>query len=284
MANYLNFEEVFKTRNPQYEFLLSRMRCAMEVDEVKFSDINTINLRRFKDYMEGEVSNNSLRTYMAVLKAAINEMVSDGLISNAKCVSVLKAKAEPQQNVSLTDEEIKKLENYYECLLKTSGNQIEKGVLTLFLIEIFTGARGVDVENFTLDNINENKLTYVSKKTHTLTVLPAHHKLKLLIKNMPNREFSRMTKNRTIKRIAKLCGINQLVNIYYHGRQRKMPKYEFVAFHTARRSFVSNLIERGVPISAVSKLAGHKNINMTQRYFVTQDIQLDDKAMAFFND
>ena len=283
MANNLNFEEVFKVRNPQYEFLLSRMRCAMGVDEVNFSDINTINLRRFKDYMEGEVSNNSLRTYMAVLKAAINEMVSDGLISNAKCVSVLKAKAEPQQNVSLTDEEIKKLENYYECLLKTSGNQIEKGVLTLLLIELFTGARRVDVENFTLDNINENKLTYVSKKTHTLTVLPAHHKLKLLIKNMPKREFSRMTKNRTIKRIAKLCGINQLVNIYYHGRQRKMPKYEFVAFHTARRSFVSNLIERGVPISAVSKLAGHKNINMTQRYFVTQDIQLDDNAMAFFN-
>ena len=48
-----NFEEFFKTRNPQYAFLLTRMQCAMEVSEVTFDDINTTNLRKFKEYMDG---------------------------------------------------------------------------------------------------------------------------------------------------------------------------------------------------------------------------------------
>jgi len=278
------FEQIFKERNPQHEFLLSRMRCAIGVEEVRFSDINAVNLRKFKDYMEGEVSNNSLRTYMAVIKATINEMVGDGLIRNGKCVSVLKVKSDPQQNVCLSDDEIRKFEEYYDCIMTQSGHEVEKGVLTLFLMEIFSGARGCDCERFSLDNIKDGKLSYVSKKTHTLTVLPAHYKLEFLIRNKPNREFSRMTKNRIIKQVAKLCGINQVVNLYYHGKQRSMPKYEYLGFHCARRSFVSTLIDRGVPISAVSKLAGHSSINMTQRYYVNQDISLDENAMSFFND
>ena len=277
------FEQIFKERNPQHEFLISRMRCAMDVEEVRFSDINTVNLRKFKEYMEGEVSNNSLRTYMAIIKATINEMVSDGLIHNGKCVSVLKVKSEPQQNVCLSDEEIRKFEKHYDRIMSQSGHEVEKGVLTLFLMEIFSGARGCDCEKFTLDNIKDGKLTYVSKKTHTLTVLPAHSKLEFLIRNKPNREFSRMTKNRIIKQIGKLCGIDQIVNIYYHGKQRSLPKYEFLGFHCARRSFVSTLIDRGVPISAVSKLAGHHDISMTQRYYVSQELELPEEAMSFFN-
>lgn len=278
------FEQIFKERNPQHEFLLSRMRCAIGVEEVQFSDINAVNLRKFKDYMEGEVSNNSLRTYMAVIKATINEMVGDGLIRSGKCVSVLKVKSDPQQNVCLSDDEIRKFEEYYDRIITQSGHEVEKGVLTLFLMEIFSGARGCDCERFSLENIKDGKLSYVSKKTHTLTVLPAHSKLEFLIRNKPNREFSRMTKNRIIKQVAKLCGINQVVNLYYHGKQRSMPKYEYLGFHCARRSFVSTLIDRGVPISAVSKLAGHSSINMTQRYYVNQDISLDENAMSFFND
>lgn len=280
----LTFETIFKQRNPDYEFLLSRMQCAMGVNEVKFSDINSVNLRKFKEYMEGEVTNNSLCTYCAVIKATVSELASDGLIPSDKCLSVLKIKHEPQQNVCLTDDEIQKFADYYDRLMRCGGRDIEKGVLTLFLIEIFSGARGCDVEKFTTENIKDGKLTYVSKKTHTLTVLPAHHRLESLIVNMPKREFSRMTKNRIIKNIAKICGIDQVVNIYYHGRQRSMPKYKYLGFHCARRSFVSSLIDRGVPISAVSKLAGHSNINMTQRYYVNQDISLDENAMAFFNE
>ena len=280
----ISFEKVFEKRNPKYTFLISRMRCAMDLNEVTFKDINSVNLRLFKDYMEGEVSNNSLKTYMAVVKATISELFNDGLIENGKCISVLKVKADPQQNVCLSDDEIKLFEDYYNRLDNSVHNRVKKDVLTLFLIEIFTGARGCDVENFTPENICNGTLTYVSKKTHTLTTLPAHKMLPTLIKNIPKRKYQRMTKNRIIKQIGKECGINQNVSLFYHGKQRTLPKYEYLAFHCARRSFVSSLIDRGVPISAVSKMAGHSDISITQRYYVSQTFDLPDEALSFFND
>ena len=91
-----------------------------------------------------------------------------------------------------------------------------------------------------------------------------------------------MTKNRIIKEVAKKCGINEKISLFYHGKQRKMEKYKYLGFHCARRSFVSNLIDLNVPISVVSKMAGHSDIKMTQKYYVNQDYKLPDEALSFF--
>lgn len=275
------FESIFMMRSPGYGFLLPRMRAALGVDEVRFEDITSVNMLKFREYMMGEVANNSLKTYFAVIKSVINTCYSDGLIMSNKCISELHVKAEPQQNVALTDKEIKLLEEYYDKIDEFS-HKTEKDILTLFLMEVYSGARGIDCEAMTLDNIADGKLSYVSRKTRILAVLPAHKRMEYLIKHKPVKQYSRMTKNRVIKKIAKQCGITYPVSIFYHGKQCTKPKYEYIGFHVARRSFVSNLIDLGVPITSVNKLAGHSDISMTQRYYVTQDVQLDANAMTFF--
>lgn len=277
-----SFEELFVRRNPNYEFLLSRMRAAMEVDEVTFDDINSTNLRAFKTYMEDEVSANSLKVYNAVIAATVREMYNDGLLNDERCLSVLKVKSEPQQNVCLTPEEVERMWKFYHCMQRTKANRLTIGVLALFLSECYTGARGCDVESFTADNIQDGYLVYVSKKTKTLTHVVAHKRLPILLREIPHREISRTTKNRIIKDVAKKCGIDEIVSIFYHGKQRKMNKYKYIGFHCARRTFISNLIDLNVPISVVSKMAGHSGINMTQRYYVNQDYKLNEEAMSFF--
>jgi len=275
------FESIFMMHSPGHEFLLQRMRAALEVDEVRFSDITSVNMIKFREYMMGEVANNSLKTYFAIIKSVINICHGDGLIKSNKCVSELHVKAEPQQNVALTHDEIKLFEEYYDKL-DGFAHTTEKDVLTLFLMEIYCGARGIDCEALTLSNLSDGKLSYVSKKTRVLAVLPAHKRMEYLISHKPHKQYSRVTKNRIVKEVARKCGITYPVSIFYHGKQVTKPKYELLSLHCARRSFVSNLIDMGVPITAVSKLAGHKSVSMTQRYYVTQDIQLDAKAMAFF--
>ena len=277
-----NFEDLFTRRNPKHVFLLSRMRAAMGIEEVKFADINSVNLRAFKDYMEDEVTANTLKVYNAVICATVREMFNDGLIPNAKCLSVLKVKAEPQQNVCLTPDEVERMWNYYHRLQRTKENELTIGVLALFLCECFTGARGCDVERFTTDNIQDGYLVYVSKKTKTLTRVVAHKRLPELFGDIPHREISRMTKNRIIKEVAKRCGITETISIFYHGEQRKWQKYRFLGFHCARRSFVSNLIDLNVPITIVSKMAGHSDVKMTQKYYVNQNYKLPEEALSFF--
>jgi site-specific recombinase XerD len=101
----------------------------------------------------------------------------------------------------------------------------------------------------------------------------------------PSKQYSATTKNRTIKRIAKAIGINQTVTLMYHGKLRSMPKYECIGFHTARRSFCSNLARRGVDIYTIAALANHnQNITMTQRYIIPDTDNLSEEALSFFND
>lgn len=275
------FESIFMMHSPDFEFLLKRMRAALEVDEVRFEDITSLNMIKFREYMMGEVSNNSLKTYFAIIKSVINVCHRDGYIRSNSCLTELHVKAEPQQNVALTEDEIKLFEAYYDKIDEFI-HKTEKDVLTLFLMEIYCGARGIDCEALTIDNISDGRLSYVSKKTRTLAILPAHKRMEYLIRHKPTKQYSRMTKNRVVKYVAKKCGIDYPVTIFYHGKQCTQPKYKYLAFHTARRSFVSNLIDMGAPITSVSKMSGHKSISMTQRYYVTQDIQLDPKAMSFF--
>ena len=51
-----------------------------------------------------------------------------------------------------------------------------------------------------------------------------------------------------------------------------------LAFHVYRHTFGTNLCKMGVPIQTASKLLGHKDINMTARYYV--NVGMDEKARA----
>lgn len=277
-----NFEEAFILRNPNYGFLMERLRKAIETEEVNYSDITSANLRKFKEYMSESVSANSLKTYTAVLKAFITECCNDGLISNAKCVSALKTKATPQQNIALNEDDMKKIEEYYDNLQETPGHQVEKDILTLFLIESVCGARGVDVEQITTDNIQNGKLTYVSQKTKVLAVIPAHRRLEMLLLRKPMKHYFRSTKNRIIKEVCRKCGLTEPVTLFYHGKMVTMSRYELCGMHTARRTFASILASKGVPIAEISQYMSHTSQTMTQRYIKVDSNRVSDAAMAFF--
>lgn len=276
------FEQMFLRRNPKYAFLLSRMREAMNLKEIDFDDINSHNLWEFKEYMQGEVAANSLRLYCAVIKAFVNECVADGLIKSAKCLSALSVKAEPQQNVALTADELEKLEDYYDRICQQGGTEAEKDVLTLFLIECLCGARGCDVEQLASKNISNGMMTYVSKKTHVMAVVPQHRRIPALLRNKPHKEYSRMTKNRVIKRALRNCGVTDEVTIFYHGSMVTKQKCELCGMHTARRTFASILAEKGAPIIEIAQFMGHTNTAMTNRYIKVNTQQMSSAARSFF--
>jgi integrase len=275
------FENIFKQRNPDYEFLISRMRCAMDVDEVTYADISNISLRKFKEYMEGEVANSSLKTYMAVVAATINEMADDNLCLRVDFKKLGKLKCEKSENIALSESEIELFVNYYNRI--KNQDTLERDVLTLFLLECLTGARNSDCKAFSEQSISDGFLTYVSKKTHTLTKVPVHRLVPLLISKAPKKEYSRTTTCRKIKEIAKHLGISKPERRMYRGELKTRPRYEYIATHTARRTFISLMLDKGVPLATVTKLSGHKDAKMTLRYYCSEEIILNDAAMDFFN-
>lgn len=284
MANTLSFEQEWLRRHGNRLQILKYIRAILGKREVQWSDFTKINLIAIADYIKYEVSPNSAVTYLAILKGFLNQYGEDVDIPCKNVNSAIKAKKVPQQNVALTEEELSRIENYYDELMMKKGHQPEKDCLVLFLIEAFCGARGCDVEKFSVNNINNGKLSYVSQKTNTLTMLPAHRKLASLIPRIPTKEYPASTKNRAIKRAAERCGINQPVTIFYHGRMQTQPKYEYIGVHSARRTFITILINKGVPVAKVSKMAGHSSVSMTMRYYCSDHIDLTEEEMSFFND
>ena len=280
-----SFESYFKKRNPNYVFLISRMRTAMEVSKVTFDDITTTNLTKVKDYLldDPNTSNSSVKTYMAVIKSTCNVLAVDGMVRPINMRMVGNIKADKTENVALTEQEVKLFVDYYNRLYTQPNNQCTKDVLTLFLIELFTGARSCDCENFKREDIDDGILSYVSQKNHTLTHVPVHSMLPKLLNRIPKKEYSRTTKCRVIKRTAEKLGITQKEKRNYHGVLKYRPRYEYLGTHSARRTFVTLLVDKNVPIATVSKMCGHADVNMTYRYYRPNKIEICNEAMSFFN-
>jgi len=278
-----SFEKEFAMKNPGRTQILRFMREALDVDEVKWESLTHLNLVSVAEHIRSCVSPNSAVTYLAIVKAFLAQYKDEGVVPCSNPAKALKAKKVPQQNVALTLDELNKIERYYDRLLAKGGHQAEKDALTLFLLECFCGARGCDVENMTLENIKDGKLTYVSQKTQILATIPVHRRLEDLLSRKPKKQYTACTKNRIIKRVAERCGISDPVTIFYHGSMQTKPKYEYLGTHTARRTFSSILAANGTPIPEISQFMGHSEISMTERYIKVDMNTVSQAAMAFFN-
>lgn len=278
MSKILSFEQEWMRTNPERIQILRFMREAIGVEEVNWQDITTLNLGKVRELICERVAGNSACTYLAVIKAFLASYIDENLFPCKNPHKELKAKRVPSQNVYLTEEEIGLIERY------EPKSDCERDVKAAFLIECYLGARRSDVEAITSDNITDGRIVYVSKKTHVECSVPIHRNLLKYLCYKPKKKRDRSVANRTIQRIAKDVGIDAEIQIFYHGKLMKLPKYEFVGSHTARRSFCSNLARRGVDIYTIAALAGHnQNITMTQRYIIPDVDDLSREAMSFFN-
>ena len=283
MRKELDFESEFLRRQPKRKQIVRFMREAMGVEHVTWDMLTKVNLIDVADHIKGTCSPNSAKTYFAIISAFLKLYQEEGIVPCRHPEEVLKCKKVPQQSVCLTEEEVACIQAYYDNLVNSGGSRCVVDVLTMFLIECYTGARYSDVCRLTMNNITDGTLSYVSQKTFTLTELPVHSRLRELIGRIPKQKYYQMTVNRILKRVAKECGINTPTTLFYHGAQRTMPKYEYISSHSGRKSFCTALARRGVDIYTIAALAGHgQNITMTQRYIISDTARVSQQAMAFF--
>ena len=86
-----------------------------------------------------------------------------------------------------------------------------------------------------------------------------------------------------VKRICCGAGINTEVSVYMRGQFQTGEKWRYIASHTARRSFATNLFKRGVDILTISKLCGHSSVEMTKQYICCGPI-INESVLDYFNE
>lgn len=139
-----------------------------------------------------------------------------------------------------------------------------KQVRDIFLFACYTGMAYIDIKQFTRGNlIKETDGTICihkpRQKTGQLSIIPLLPPAKRILQ-----EYS-LTGD--IADFAWTVITNQKVNEHLKTIGKKAGITQGLFFHLARHTFATTItLTNGVPIETVSRMLGHTNIKMTQRY------------------
>lgn len=240
-------------------------------------DWSSFDYKFYDDYQSFQynIKGNSQNLFgkrISQIKAILNNATKLGLNKYLifKEYKVLKTKSKKEY---LNEEEIQLLWN-----LGLSNKRLER-VRDIFLVCCYTGVRFSEYKNLKRENIelgkNGKSINYYSKKTKKYVHTICNEKTLVLLKkykfNLP--DISPQKYNEYIKEVCALAGIDNeiLVHTYKSGKaiSFKKKKYELIASHTARVSFVTNLHNNSISSSLIKTLTGHSNESMVNNYVHT---------------
>lgn len=226
-----------------------------------FSNITYEYIMKFEKFLSlRNYKINTIIKHIKHLRSFYNEAINRKQISNHEDAfrryKMLKGKT---NYTFLLPDELSKLEKF---VLKGKYKKWSH-TLDAFLFCCYTGLRYSDFCSLSKENLinvdNKTWLMYRSVKTDVETRLPLYLLFNGKAMKILNRyksdisSFFKIKSNSSVdkelKKIKTLAGINTNIS-----------------FHTARHTNATLLVYKGVNITTVQKLLGHKNISTTQHY------------------
>ena len=228
---------------------------------VSFKDVNATYIYEFEQYLHKHgFQTNTIAKHMKHLKKFVNSAIDRNYMdANNHAFKRYRIKTKESKHSFLHPEELKKLE---ELKLKEKNKKLAHS-LDAFLFCCYTGLRYSDFRSLTENNLIKRKgnpwITYTSIKTGVKVKLPigllfdgkAYEIWQKYKNNLPN--FFHIKHNSTVNK--DLIQLKKIAKIDTH-----------ISFHSARHTTATLLLYKGVNITTVQKLLGHRNISTTQIY------------------
>ena len=231
-------------------------------------------------YKKNYTENTIYHTY-EVLKAQLNAAKRAKYDIDDTYYKQLRGKGKDVDNIYLNINEIEAIYNLDIPMLKHKGLIDEKSTMEktrdLFVIGCLTGLRRSDLNNLNngLWKLNEeqNTLEIVAEKTKKRVVIPLHPYVRAIY----NKYHGVLPKlgdkhncNEHLKNLGRLAGVNEITakteNRGGKVETYKFKKYDLIGFHTARRSFATNMFLAGKPTYAIMQITGHTNERTFYKY------------------
>lgn len=241
--------------------VLKRFRAEVCFDEVDFGFVTD-----FGHFLQQEGYHiNTIAKHMKHLKRYVNLAIDKEHISlQGYAFRKYRIKTAEGHHTHLTPEELERLER-----LRLSGRRLRYSqTLDAFLFCCYTGLRYSDFVRLTPESFvtvgEEMWLVYRSQKTGTEVRLPLRlmfdgKAIELLESHRDGmEEFFRLKGNPNVNK--------ELLRL---GRMARIDKH--ISFHTARHTTATLLIYKGVNITTVQKLLGHRSVKTTQIYAGVMD-------------
>lgn len=243
---------------------------------------------------QGGYSKNTVVATFSILKVWLNEATEAGLI-NSRDYHKFPSKGDDVDNIALTIEEIEAIYRLDIPKLISKGVIDSKSSIEttrdLFIIGCWTGLRRADLNriNEALFDFKRNTLTIQTQKTNEKVIVPLHPFVRELHAKYNGRFPKLIDKskaNSQLQELGRLVKIDELTErSYIRGGKtvtEKLMKYQRISFHTARRSFATNLYRQGAPAISIMKMTGHKTEQSFLKYLKVSKEEHSEMMQKFF--
>lgn len=264
--------------------LLVRLEDFTNGKKVYYSNFNQKFINDFIEYLQTEKPKHTnkqliksqqpstIHKTFSFLRQILNYYNSTGLIDD-KYKNFKYPKGFKQKQMVLQEDEIKIL-----LAFKPIISRLEK-VKDLALLQLFTGLRYSDAVKLNKSNIYNNYINLNTKKTNQDLTIPLHSNLKKLIEkynyDLSVLNISNVNYNKYLKELIELVGITSKSEYKYFVNGQMVTtqkyKYEMIASHTFRRSFITNAIIQGIPIHIIQSITGHTTLKQLSEYVTIAD-------------
>lgn len=247
-----------------------------EYDErLDFDKITPLFFTKIYSFLinQKKMLNNTANKNISFLKTFIIWANTNGFTDNSSYKNY-KSKSETNEVICLTEDELMKLYN-----LNLEEERLER-VRDIFVFQCFTGVRYSDIENISSEDIRNSIWHVRTQKTRQIIEIPlSDYALSILAKysdfQQPLPVISNQKMNTYLKELCKIAEINEAVKVVrYKGNERIekiYKKYEVIGTHTARRTFISLSLQKGMSAELIMAFTGHKHHKMMQRYLKITD-------------
>ena len=155
-------------------------------------------------------------------------------------------------------------------------------VRDMFVIGCQTGFRFSDLYSIGSHNIEDDFITLKTYKTGAVVIVGILEETRSILEkynyNLP-KSISNQKFNEFIKEVGRLAGINNMVRTSItraNGEEVELKsKYKLISTHTARRSFCTNLYNKGIDTISIIAQTGHASEAMLLKY-----LKVDKKEHA----
>ena len=159
----------------------------------------------------------------------------------------------------------------------------------LFLIGCYSGQRFSDYSVFEKADIQGDLIIKRAEKTETHSFIPLHPKLKALLDkyNWELGKISSQKFNQNIQKICKLAGFTEEIkNTSYIGSKKVVEikqRWQMVASHTARRTFITIAAEKMMPDHIIMSITGIRDPKTLKKYKKVNKDSIMESAFNVFD-
>ncbi len=269
----------------------------MEGEDISFQDITVSLLNKFKAYLKGtrEITDRTIINHLVVIRTIFSQAIKDNLVESKFYPfgkDKIRIKFPESQKVSLTIEEVKKLED-----AKLSPESSLNHARNLWLLSFyFAGMRISDLLRLKWSDIDDGRLSYTMGKNAKSGSLKIPEKASLILsfyKSNPNKTGFVFSNLDNVHNYSDLFEVQRKISYATKTIDESLQRLALeqgisknLTMHIARHTF-GNLSGDKIPIQMLQKLYRHTSILTTIGYqsnFINQDTDEALNSVINFSD